>query len=135
LILSSGKELVAVPSVVDVDQQTAESRIREAGLEPKVEQGCDSSKPEDQVIDQNPAPGTKVKEREPVTMVMNDPPQVPDVLGDSEAQARSQLAQAGFQNVEVVQGSPLNLFNTVNAQSPEPGARACPSETIRLRIG
>jgi len=135
LILSSGKELVAVPSVVDVDQQTAESRIREAGLEPKVEQGCDSSKPEDQVIDQNPAPGTKVKEREPVTMVMNDPPQVPDVLGDSEAQARSQLAQEGFQNVEVVQGSPLNIFNTVNAQSPGPGARACPSETIRLRIG
>ena len=135
LILSSGKELVAVPSVVDVDQQTAESRIREAGLEPKVEQGCDSSKPEDQVIDQNPAPGTKVREREPVTMVMNDPPQVPDVLGDSEAQARSQLAQEGFQNVEVVQGSPLNIFNTVNAQSPGPGVRACPSETIRLRIG
>ncbi|MEX2551737.1 MAG: Stk1 family PASTA domain-containing Ser/Thr kinase [Actinomycetota bacterium] len=135
LILSSGKELVAVPSVVDVDQQTAETRIREAGLEPKVEQGCDSSKPEDQVIDQNPAPGTKVKEREPVTMVMNDPSQVPEVLGDSEAQARSRLSQAGFQNVEVVQGSPLNLFNTVNAQSPGPGAGACPSETIRLRIG
>jgi eukaryotic-like serine/threonine-protein kinase len=135
LVLSSGKELVAVPSVIDVDQQTAETRISEAGLEPKLEQGCDASQPEGQVIDQNPAPGTKVKEKQPVTMVVNNLARVPDVLGDSEAQARNKLAEEGFQNVEVVQGSPITIFNTVNAQSPEPSARACPNETIRLRIG
>jgi serine/threonine-protein kinase len=135
LILSSGKELVAVPSVVDVDQPTAENRIREAGLEPKVEQACDATQPDGQVIDQDPAPGTKVKEQQPVTIVLNALSRVPDVLGDSEGQARNKLAEEGFQNVEVVQSSPVTIFNLVNGQSPEPNARTCPNETIRLRIG
>jgi serine/threonine protein kinase/beta-lactam-binding protein with PASTA domain len=134
LVLSSGKELVAVPNVLDVDQATAESRIREAGLEPRPEQTCDASVPPDRVIDQNPAPATRVKEREPVTFLLNETEEMPDVLGDTEGQARNKLAQAGFQSVEVVQSGPVTIFNVVNDQNPEPETPVCPDTPVRLRI-
>ena len=134
LILSSGKELIPVPTVVDVDRETAETRINEAGLKTQVETTCDASQTEDRVIDQQPAPGTRVKEGETVTIVLNQPLQVPDVLGDTETQARNNLADAGFQNVEVTQSAPVTIFNLVNGQSPEPNAAACPNTLIRLRV-
>jgi eukaryotic-like serine/threonine-protein kinase len=134
LVLSSGKELIAIPNVLDVDQATAESRIREAGLEPQAEQTCDASQEPDRVIDQSPGPGTRVKEGERVTFLLNETVRMPDVLGDTENQARNTLAEAGFQNVEVVQSGPVTIFNVVNGQSPEPDTGVCPNTPVRLRV-
>jgi beta-lactam-binding protein with PASTA domain len=75
-----------------------------------------------------------VKEREPVTFLLNETVEMPDVLGDTEGQARNKLAQAGFQSVEVVQSAPVTIFNVVNDQTPDPETPVCPDTPVRLRI-
>lgn len=134
LVLSSGKELIIVPKVTEVDQQTAESRITEAALTPQVARACNASFDDGQVVTQEPAAGGRVKEGATVTFGVNEVLTLPDVRGLTDAQARTVLAQAGFENVEVQQAL-LGLSNVVSTQSPAGPGRGCPQDVIRLTLG
>src|SRR5213078_729109 len=94
----SGPEQVAVPSVVGSSLAAATTALHNAGfnVNPSYE---DSNAPQNQVIQQNPTPGSRVPKGSTVDLkVSNGPPEksVPDVVGYTSQQAVQTLESAGF---------------------------------------
>lgn len=65
-----GGDRATMPNVVGMQQQTAEERVRAAGLEPNVE-GEPSDRPEGTVISQDPGAGTRLDEGEEVVLAVS----------------------------------------------------------------
>ena len=100
--VSSGVQKFATPDVVGLDQTTAERTLQDKGLVPAVVQQ-ESDQPEGNVIQQNPAAGTKVAQGDRVTITVSKGPgavSVPDVVGLTRGDARGELQTEGF-NVQV----------------------------------
>jgi serine/threonine-protein kinase len=93
LFVSSGPEQVEVPGVVGLSRDSAEDRLRDAGLEPAVEER-ESEEPEDQVISQDPTAGTAVDRGDTVTITVSTgvaKATVPNVVGLGPGDASRQL--------------------------------------------
>jgi serine/threonine-protein kinase len=102
LFVSSGPEQVEVPSVVGLSRDSAEDRLRDAGLEPAVEEREDEA-PEDEVIAQSPTAGTELDRGETVTITVSTGIQevvVPNVIGLGARDARRQLRAEGLVPVQ-----------------------------------
>jgi len=101
LLVSSGPEQIAVPDVTGLSRESAESLLRDEGLEVAVlEQESDVA--EGDVISQSPSAGTQLTRGETVTItVSTGRPQVdvPDVIGLKERSASARLASAGLEPV------------------------------------
>jgi serine/threonine-protein kinase len=74
LEIGKESELVTVPNVVGLDQASAESALKNAGLEVKVEQQESPAVPEGRVISQNPSAGTNVAKGTTVTIIVSTAP-------------------------------------------------------------
>jgi serine/threonine-protein kinase len=138
LLISSGPKLVPVPSVVGEQQDLAESQLRAAGLIPDVEQR-DSDEPEGQVIAQDPAAGSTVKEHTAVTIVVSTGAGsaiVPNVVGQSKDDAKADLRSAGL-SVLVVKRATTdeNEDGIVLDQSPGAGTRLQKGESVTVFVG
>ncbi|HEX2178715.1 MAG TPA: Stk1 family PASTA domain-containing Ser/Thr kinase [Actinomycetota bacterium] len=131
-VLSTGRELVALPQLVGTPVEEAESTLTNLGLSVVKQPACDSTKADGQVLVQEPAAEQEVAENGEVTLTVNTQTEVPDVVGMAENAARLTLENAGFR--VQVETSPVTIFNTVNAQAPAPGGRACSGDTVRIRI-
>jgi beta-lactam-binding protein with PASTA domain len=98
LLVSSGPEQVAVPDVTGLSRESAEARLRDEGFGVSVaEQESDVA--EGDVISQSPAAGTELTRGETVTITVSTgraQVDVPDVIGQSERNARSALKGAGL---------------------------------------
>lgn len=132
-VISTGRALVAIPTVTGLTEEEASARLAENGLSAKVQTGCDASRPDEQVFAQDPASGEEVPENTEVTLTVNSLITVPNVVGRPTEAAKAQLEQAGF-TVEVQSTLPMPVFDTVNAQSPQPDSGTCRGATVRLRI-
>jgi eukaryotic-like serine/threonine-protein kinase len=132
-VISTGKKLIEVPAVTGRTEEEAAAAITEAGLTAKVSTGCDSSRPDKQVVSQDPASGEQVPDKTEVAIVVNSLTRVPNVVSLPVASAQNQLQSAGFK-VETQNLLPVPVFNTVAAQSPTPDDMACPGDTVRIRI-
>jgi eukaryotic-like serine/threonine-protein kinase len=138
LVVSSGPRLVTVPSVVGLDQDLAESTLRDAGLIPNIEQR-DSDEPGGEVIDQDPAGGDTVRRRTTVTVFVSTGAGtafVPNVVGQSRDEARADLKDAGL-GVRVVKRttSDPNEDDQVLEQSPQAGTRLRRGEFVTVFVG
>jgi len=106
ILVSGGPANVEVPGLVGLTRADAEVQLANAGLVPGVITFEQSPVvPEGQVMAQDPASGTLVSEGAEVDMVISagvDALVVPDVVGKSEADARFQLENAGFQAAQIV---------------------------------
>jgi serine/threonine-protein kinase len=131
-VVSSGKKMVQVPQLIDLDQQTALARLQEAGLTSQIQEECTSSKPNGLVTAQDPATGTRVPDKSAVTITVNRQLEVPPVEGQSEDDAVNILKNAGFE-VDVMR-SPIVFQNVVTDQSPGAGSEACKGDTVRIRV-
>jgi serine/threonine-protein kinase len=101
LIVSDGPEQVAVPDVLGLSRESAESRLRDEGFGVIVEEQ-ESEESEGTVISQDPGGGSEVARGETVTItVSTGTPQVdvPDVIGVSEEEATTRLSGAGLSPV------------------------------------
>jgi beta-lactam-binding protein with PASTA domain/predicted Ser/Thr protein kinase len=138
LVVSSGPEQVAVPGVVGEDKDTAVSRIEGAGLQVNVDQQETTSAPEGEVISQNPTSGTEVSAGSTVTIVVaKAPPQaeVPDTVGLTESEAKSQLGAAGFKvAVDTLDVTDASQDGIVQEQAPS-GGRATKGSTVTITVG
>jgi eukaryotic-like serine/threonine-protein kinase len=120
---------VAVPKVVGQKQLAAQRRLQALGLRVRTVYVA-SSQPSGTVVAQRPAPGTSVKSgsRVRINVSSGAHPQpltpVPDVTGEDEASATSDLQAAGFQ-VQVVDQPTTdpNQDGTVVDEDPPPGTR------------
>jgi eukaryotic-like serine/threonine-protein kinase len=121
--VSSGLEQVTVPQLVALTSiEAARIALQDAGLQLGAIKEKNSQQPAGYVLAQTPDEGTQVDAGAIVDITVSSGlVKVPKVTGTSEAQARSDLAQAGFdvQVVEIEDGSVA--AGTVLAQSPQGG--------------
>jgi eukaryotic-like serine/threonine-protein kinase len=138
LIVSTGARQVQVPSVIGQQQDTADTAIRDAGLIPNFE-NHDSDAPVGEVIAQNPAAGSTVKQHTTVTVVVSNgagTAVVPNVVGESQGQAKGDLKTAGL-SVRIVKRTTTdeNEDGTVLDQSPSAGTRLRRGEFVTIFVG
>ncbi len=137
LTVSSGRNLTTVPSVVGEPQSTAEAEISAANLTPKVTQQS-SSEPVGQVLSQSPSGGQQKKPGTTVTItVSNGLVFVPNVVGESEDQAKRDLSGSGLENVNVVPQTTADQTQDglVIKQAPAAGTRSRPTDTVTIFVG
>jgi eukaryotic-like serine/threonine-protein kinase len=121
--VSSGLEQATVPQLVALTSvESARIALEDASLQLGTVKEKNSQQPAGYVLAQDPEEGTQVDAGTAIDITVSSGlVKVPKVVGVSEAQARSDLAQVGFdvQVVEIEDGSVPG--GTVLAQSPQGG--------------
>jgi beta-lactam-binding protein with PASTA domain len=140
LTVSRGVEQVAVPDVTGESEANARSEIEGAGLRVGEITGEVSEEAEPgTVVDQDPAGGTEVDEGSAVDLVVTEAPpevEVPDVLEQSEADARAALEDAGFTVRVREEETPVESEDgVVIDQSPSGGEQRPEGSRVTLIVG
>ena len=138
VIVSRGRETVAVPNVVGRSRDEARLALEGADLRVAVrreESGADPGT----VLRQDPAAGARIPKGDVVTIVVARAPQlvrVPDVTGDTADEARDELASAGFEIVtrRVLVSDP-NDHDRVTDQRPDAGERRKRGSRVIIFVG
>jgi serine/threonine protein kinase len=137
VVVSAGKESVAVPDLVDFRSiDDVRNALTEVGLLLGRVQDEDSDQPENSVLRQDPAAFTMVPTGTSVDIwVSNGQVTVPDVTGDTDAAARRALQDLGF---EVAYVDPVETTRvaegSVVRQSPSGGTTAKKGSTVTLTL-
>jgi serine/threonine-protein kinase len=137
LVVSSGPEQVAVPDVTGQDEQQAVAALREKGLTAVVREKA-STEPAGTVVSQSPVGGQQIDQGSTVTIFVSNGKikAVPDVIGSSQADAESQITDAGF--TPAIRTRPTDLPDEdgiVLSQSPRGGVERREGSTITLTVG
>jgi serine/threonine-protein kinase len=136
VVISAGKSKVVVPKLIGV--QTVEDARRilsDKGLKlgPVIEVESDSDK--GVVISSDPAAGSAVSAGTEVSLSISSGLKiVPQVVGLSEAQARTDLANLGFQ-VQILQQVVNEQIGSILAQAPKPGTKSSEGALITITVG
>jgi serine/threonine-protein kinase len=139
MLVSQGANLVPVPDVVGLDEAAAEAAIRDAKLIPNVET-VNADEPEGTVVDQSPAPGTEIRPRREVTIVVSTGAgsvEVPNVVGQPERTALNTLRNRGVTNVEIrrQETEVRSEDGRVLDQAPSPGTRVRSGDRVTIFVG
>jgi serine/threonine-protein kinase len=126
---------VQVPNVVGESLSQAQADLAKAGLKNRVVSQA-SNQPANQVLSQTPGPGQSIQRDSTVTLtVSNGKVAVPNVVGQSESDAKSALSGAGFNSVTTTTQSSSQPPGTVISQTPAGNSQADPgSTTVNLVI-
>jgi resuscitation-promoting factor RpfB len=132
---SPSPSLARVPAVEGLGLIKAKRELRAAGVEMGDIDRRPSSKKKDTVLSQGVDKGTEVKPGSRVALVVAAPlPQVPSVVGKSEASAIRSLKDAGFTVKKTTQTRSGGRDGVVLSQSPTEGRRAKPNSVVRIVI-
>ena len=137
--ISDGPETVRVPALAGQKLGKAQDQLRKGGLEPgMVTREFSEDVPRGSVISARPADGTKVRAGTGVALVVSkgSPIDIPDVTGSDEADARSELTEAGLKvkiATERVNSSEYDKGQVVR-QTPKPGGSAAEGDTVTLTL-
>jgi len=133
-VVSTGKPLVTVPSVVGQDKGAAAATLRGAKLQVVLQQQ-DSDEPAGQVLSTDPSGGESVPQGTTVTVAFSDgPEQVPAVVGMTQAEAEKAIRAAGFQPDVVESSGTTEPKGTVIQQSPKAGQTADQGSTVTILV-
>jgi serine/threonine-protein kinase len=139
LTVSKGPREVAVPDVTHRTLAEARKQVKAAGLTPgTVSRSFNDLVPQGQVIVTDPPAGRKFAPGTPVafTVSRGSPVDVPDVIGDSVADAQQALQEAGFR----VALAPDKVYSdeadkdTVALESPDRNTQAARGDTVTLTV-
>jgi hypothetical protein len=131
---STASSTADVVGVEGQDVDTATSVLRAQGFEVRIKGKLTADAAADVVLHQSPAPGSTVRVGHTIVLTVAEPlPEVPNVLGDKVAKARSQIKDAGF-GVTVKQRESSKPKGTVIEQSPKAGTSARPGRTIKVVV-
>ncbi|MDP9225528.1 MAG: Stk1 family PASTA domain-containing Ser/Thr kinase [Actinomycetota bacterium] len=141
VVVSSGPQTIAVPSVIGKTQDEAITILHAAGLHVSINQGPSATVPQGQVITQDPAAGSDAQSGDVVTILVSQGPQaspLPDVTGENADQAQQMLEQNYGLNVTqqpYTKGKPCNLApGEVCAEDPKPGTMVSPGDSVTLFV-
>jgi serine/threonine-protein kinase len=139
LVLSSGPPPVPVPGVVGQPVDEARAALQAAGFASTAQEEASEDAAPGTVLRQSPAAGVEAEPGSTVTLVVaTEPPEVevPDVVGDSLDEARSELEEAGFE-VETDERTidDPDRDDEVVEQRPRAGRDAEPGSTVTIVIG
>jgi serine/threonine-protein kinase len=132
---SSTKQVTIPADIIGADAASAQSELQNLGLKVQVQQQT-SDTAQGRVIDSQPKPGTMVKTRSTVKLIVSAGPQLvqlPDVRNQDVNQATATLSQAGFHVTTTPQPSDTVPVNHVIDQSPGPG-QAPRGSTVTLTV-
>ena len=139
LIVSRGKEKVAVPAVEGKTRDEAERLLREADLESAVTEREDEDAEPGTVLEQDPAAGTKIAKGRTVELVVAKEPAevpVPGVIDAAEAEAVKALEDAGFDvNVEDAPAATPDEDGIVLDQDPDPDTPRPKGSEVTITVG
>jgi beta-lactam-binding protein with PASTA domain/tRNA A-37 threonylcarbamoyl transferase component Bud32 len=136
LLVSTGPPKTSVPDVVGMNYGDAVQTLNDANLKAKKHEVF-SSKPAGQVVDQDPPAGQQVVEGTEVLLDVSKGTKqvgVPNVVGMSEADARTTLEQAGFQVTSTQAPSDSTPEGVVSDQSPDGGTQATKGSTVAITV-
>lgn len=134
--VSKGPKPVDLPDLVGASADSATATLKDLGLKVKQSRKSSESVAAGNVISMDPKSGTTVYRGDTVSLVVSSGPPlvtVPDVVGKTEAAARSALQKAGFQ-VQVNYPLRFNLLDRVRTQTPKAQAKAPKGSTIRIDV-
>lgn len=135
LVVSRGREPVAVGDWVGKPAHQATQALKDSGLKVTTTEAFDDQVPRGAVVSQDPGPGTAFK-GDTVALVVSKGPElvpVPSVVGMSARDARAKLKAAGFQ-VRVTSVFGNDGGGTVIAQRPGAGSKAKPGSTVTIAV-
>ena len=124
VLLLGGKGKVTVPDVTGQNEQTADSILRRAGLNPVPQLQSSSTVPTGLVISQSPEANKRVDSGSRVNLVVSGGPAsvpVPDVEGFTEADALKKLKKAGFKPRTTKEASATVAAGKVIGTNPPAG--------------
>jgi eukaryotic-like serine/threonine-protein kinase len=136
LLVSTGPPQTEVPDVVGMNYGDAVQALNDANLKAKKHEVF-SQKPAGEVVAQDPPAGNKVVEGTEVVLDVSKGAKtvtVPNVVGMTEANARSTLEQAGFQVTSTSAPSDTTPSGSVSAQSPSAGTGAPKGSTVTITV-
>jgi serine/threonine-protein kinase len=139
LVVSAGKDQVAVPDVTGQDAADAANALGQAGFKTKTSREASTTVESGKVIRTDPAAGTKVDSGSTVTIVVSSGVQqatVPNVIGMTAADARAAIEAAGLVYKEGAT-APSNTSDDgkVVAQNPSANAKVDQGTTVTVRLG
>ena len=139
LVVSRGKEKVAVPDVVGKAREEAERLLRGADLEPAVTEREDAEAQPGTVLEQEPAAGSQLAKGRTVELVVAKEPaevEVPGVIDAAEDDAIATLEDAGFEvSVEDAVADTPAEDGIVLDQDPAPDSTAPNGSEVTLSVG
>lgn len=136
ITVSSGKEQVTVPDLVDlVSADDARAALIDAQLVLGKVTYKDSDKPEGMVISQTPSAGQAIDVGSRVNVVVSSGKvEVPTVVGETKAQANTDLINAGFKVQWIYTVDDTVAAGTVLAQTPQGGSMSLKGTTVTVSL-
>ncbi|HKN50061.1 MAG TPA: PASTA domain-containing protein, partial [Actinomycetota bacterium] len=139
LIVSSGRDKVAVPDVRGRDLADAANLLGQSGFPSTTRNQASDTVAAGKVITTDPPAGQRVDRNSLVTIVVStgsETAAVPNVVGESQAQATADLQRAGF-GVDVKSKPAQNdsEIGNVVKQDPAPDTKATRGSTVTITVG
>jgi eukaryotic-like serine/threonine-protein kinase len=136
LVVGAAPDSIAVPPVVNLDEDDARTALENAGFTGNVNRDAvDSLEPEGTVVAVDPEQGSQVAPGTTITLSVSDgDAEVRDVVGQQQDAATQALRGDGFTNVRVEQVEDEQPAGTVVAMSPGGGSQASADTEITLRV-
>ena len=139
LVVSRGREQVAVPGVEGETREEAERLLREAELEPSVSEREDADAEPGTVLEQDPGAGAEVAKGSTVALVVAQAPPdepVPGVIDATEEDAVETLEDAGFEvTVEDGEAATPEEDGLVLEQDPAPETPRPRGSEVTITVG
>jgi eukaryotic-like serine/threonine-protein kinase len=135
IAVSQGPATAAVPDVVDALRDDAEAQLEDAGFDVNAVEVF-SAQPEGQVVAQNPPAGADADVGSTVRINVSKGTgtvEVPDMVGENQADAQEQLRNLGL-GANVVRVPSSEPAGTVVAQNPPAGSTAQIGGNVRLNV-
>jgi eukaryotic-like serine/threonine-protein kinase len=135
---STGPKPVAVPPVVGLDYTTAAAQLQAADFA-VARTNVESDQPADVVVSQVPSGNSTATKGSTVNLSVSNGPQttpLPDVSGQTQANARATLTAAGFKISVTLQDTDVEAFDKVVISQDPPGNTQQDAKTIvTLMVG
>ena len=142
LNVSSGNKTYTVPNVVGQQQDTAADNLNNADGQFKVKRvhAFSSTVDKGNVISTDPPAGSDAAKGSTVTITVSDGAEqvtVPNVVGKTEAEAKTILTDKGFKVTTVDAPTPLDNTDdgVVVDQNPNSGTTADKGSTVTIKVG
>ena len=138
IVISAGQELFEVPDVVGLTESEAIEALRAVGFQVgSINREYNSEVDADHVISQDPVSGQMAPAAAAIALTVSrgkELREVPDVVGDSKANAESALSDAGFKSKSSEEFSDSVDKGKVIRQSPQGGVSVEVGSTVTIVI-
>jgi beta-lactam-binding protein with PASTA domain len=138
VVVSTGPASVGVPDVRGLTGAEAEHKLEQAHFKPNVQSRSSTSVASGKVISTEPSQGVPLLMGSPVTVFVSSGPmqvEVPEVIGQSEDEARGSLRAAGLHVGAVTKREEAGqAAGAVLAQTPSAGSSVRSGEAVNLVV-